>query len=609
MQLAARNVVTMATFLAGRAVMPRAVSAVCALLLPACAASPGVVPAINDDTPQALYEERPPSWFEHLTDTARVSVDGRTAIYGTGGRVIGIDLSLPSSGRTVELGAVERAVFGPRGRLARLMTASGVRGWYVEGDESPLPLSPDAWPKWSPDGTRVVTIDARNRTAGVEVDGEPYSVPGHLLSVEWTPDGRRLVTTTRGLDDSVTLGLVDLGTRAFHVVAADLDADVFPAQLAVTPDGRAVVLSLVSGVPASPAVRHDPLADRDLDLWRLDLETGEKTLIIEQPGDDVAPSIVSGHLFWTHAVVRPEVVVVPIAGGEPRVIVSPGELPYWRPDGGQIGFTVGGWRLRDVALPLDAHVVDVDASARATGAPRSFIAGYHEDFSPTWSPIGRWIAYHSHRSPTPVTSYFGSGSTDDIWIRPVDGSAGDERRLTDFGREAGTGDWSPDGRQYAFVTYDAESPSALQAWVVTIDPVRGIATGRRKLRLPPGATTAETLAWAPDGRWIAIESKAGPGTHALWLVSVRDQDGRFLIEYPTTTFGGVDWTPDGRSLVYGALEGERMQLHAVEVETGRTRVLTRATTNLFMPQVSPNGRWVAATSMDHVRRILRQPWK
>ena len=44
-----------------------------------------------------------------------------------------------------------------------------------------------------------------------------------------------------------------------------------------------------------------------------------------------------------------------------------------------------------------------------------------------WSPNGRWIVFHSHRE-----------MSDDVWLRPADGSAPD-RRLTTLGRGAEVG--------------------------------------------------------------------------------------------------------------------------------------------------------------------------
>lgn len=554
-----------------------------------------------------VFTARPASWFEHLTDSARISRDGRLLVYGSGSRATVLRVA---DGRATVLPPpttpASRTVFGPGGVVR--MQRDGSVGWTQDGSGTRIDLPADVVPAWTADGKRLAAFDGTARTAGITVDGVPYKVPGHLLSVEWTPDGKRLVTLTRGDDDSVTIGTLDLSTSAFRVVASDLDGDVYPAQFAVTPDGAAAVIALVAPGPADPRSRHDPAADRDLDLWRVDLATGARSPIVQAPGDDFSPSIAAGHLYYVHAELTPSVVVVPIGGGTARTVVTPGELPYWRPDGRQLAFMVGGWRLRDVALPLDAHVVDVDANAAPRGAPRPLIAGFHEDFTPAWSPDGRWLAFHSHRSPTPVTSYFGAGSTDDIWLAQADAPAATERRLTDFGHEAGTADWSPDGTQLAFVSYPDPRAASLRTFLVSVDPRTGRALGSKALVLPEGVLSTETLAFSPDGRSLAVESKTTGPRRALWRLDLATGSGRALLEFPSATFGGVDWTPDGRTLVFGALVEDRMQVHALDIESGAVRPLTHSADGAFLPQVSPDGRWVAATSIRHVRQVKRQAW-
>lgn len=558
-----------------------------------------------------LLERKPASWFEHLTNSARVSPDGRWAIYGTAPRLHLIDLQTGADARERLLGpfaAVDNATFGPQGRLVRLASAEGApRGWYIDGDSTALPLPEDAVPVWSASGRRLATIRSSARREGIAIDGRNVAVPGHILSVAWTPDDQRIIVLTRTEDYHGTLHVVAADTGATRLVADGLDTDVFPAQFAVLPDGRSVVMALASGGRADAEARHHPAAGRELDLWVVDLETGARRVLVEQPGDDFAPHIVGDRLVWTHAEIRPSVAVVPVAGGDARTLVDAGELPYWSADGRQVGFMVGGWRLRDVALPLDVHVVDVDSEVRPLGPPRPLITGFHEDFTPAWSPDGRWLAFHSHRSPTAVPSYFSAGSTDDVWLALASDPSGSERRLTDFGHESGMAAWAPDGRRLAFVSYDKHAPTTLQTWILTIDLETGALTDASRLALPPSISSTETIAWSPDGETLAIESKTTPGTHALWLLSLQTGQARRLSEHSTATFGGVNWTPDGTTIVYGALAGDRMQLFSTPVGGGASRQLTRSEASVFLPQVSPDGRWIAATAMRHTRRVISRP--
>lgn len=304
--------------------------------------------------------------------------------------------------------------------------------------------------------------------------------------------------------------------------------------------------------------------------------------------------------------IHDSVVVIPSSGGEARAVVDGAELPYWSPDGNQIAFTHGGWRLADWALNLDAGVVGMDLQARRTSKMNPIITGYHEDFTPAWSPDGKWMAYHSHRSRTPVSSYEGAGSTDDLYLRRVSDGPSEEIRLTDFGWEDGVADWAPDSRRLVFDSWERGSPQGVsKPWIVTIEPSNGKPVRVERLPLPNPIKDATFESWSPKGNEIALEERTGDNGHILWVVSSDGKRAEKLAEYTGSTYGGLDWTPDGKTIVYGALAGERMQIFAIPRSGGPPRQLANDPANLMHPQVSPDGRWIACTRMSQSKEIRR----
>lgn len=562
--------------------------------------------------PERLYVHRPATWFEDIPTTAQVSADGHWALVNQSGQLELIDLRTGQEDDArlrSDLDAVTFAVFRGRAELVRLGRRGDEQGWFVEEGGRPrlVNLPADARPQWSPTSDQVAFRRSGVAALFVGPLGSPvrHDVAGRLTGLTWSADGRSVYATVwddaRGFSSLLRLAE---GAAQLEPVATGLDGEPFGSLLASAPDGRRIFLSLASAGDQPPgAARHQPDADRDLDIHEVDLATGARRPVVQGPGDDFAPVVADGRLYFTHNDIDESVVVIPAAGGPARR-VSRGELPSWSPDGRQIAFTDGGWRLADWALNLDAAVIDVDAEARPVSRPRPIVTGYHEDFTPAWSPDGKWLAYHSHRSPTPVADYFSAGSTDDVYLRSAAG--GQEIRLTDFGFEVGWADWAPDGRRLVFSSWERGSARQVGVpWIVTIDPQSGKPVGSARLPLPAPIANAEWLAWSPRGDEIALVEKTVADRQALWLVAADGSTATRLAEHAVGTYGGLDFSPDGQTLVYAARESGRLQLFAISRAGGTPRRLSDDAANLLHPQVSPDGAWIACSRFQVTKELRR----
>lgn len=548
---------------------------------------------------ETVYTLTPPTWFEDGWSFYDLSADAAWAAYGArfGVRLIDVRSGRADTTRYPSPGA--------------LRTAGGPAALIAWGGQTPsgATVPEHAVARVSPDGSRLAFFlpGQTALSAGPPSALRSYELDGVVTGLGWVTRGDLLYVLVLHADGWSTLNRLNLETGAVQPMRERLDAPPRFNAVAVSPESRTVYLALASDSAPAPTDRHRPDADRDTNIYALDLSNGRLKPVVTEPGDDFYPVIVGEFLYWTHNDFRDEIVVVPAHGGPARTVVSGGQIPYWSPDGKELAYTFGGWRIADWALNLDAAVVSLDDSAHSTATPRPIVTGYHEDFTPAWSPDGRWLAYHSHRSPVPVPGYASAGSTDDIYLRRAGAPMRDEIRLTDWGWEVGMADWSPDGRRLVFDSWDRPGPAGVaRPWIVTLDPGTGRLTDRRRLALPRDIQATLLESWSPDGREIALVARETEDRQALWVVSPDGRSSGKITTFRSTTYGGLDWAPDGESLVYAALADGRVQLFRIGRRgEGPTR-LTHDPADLLHPQVSPDGRWIAATRMVHQKSLRRR---
>jgi TolB protein len=122
-----------------------------------------------------------------------------------------------------------------------------------------------------------------------------------------------------------------------------------------------------------------------------------------------------------------------------------------------------------------------------------------------------------------------------------------------------------------------------------------LSNGRITPLTPAGDWNDEQPRWSPDGRRIAFKSDRG-GSYNLYVM---DADGRNVER--VTDHAGNDhdpaWTPDGLSLVFTSDRDRgrgRADLYRLWLGDGAVQRLTTFFEGYaFMPNVSPDGNWVA----------------
>jgi Tol biopolymer transport system component len=566
---------------------------------------------------EAVYEQQSSQWFETPMTRAIISGDGKWAAFTNFGKLVRVITLSNGKENLGELSAgldapATAAAFCGDGTALVRGKRGAEHGWFLSGIRglrfTRLPESASQV-RCSHDATVLAYFLNGGRIfAGPDGQFTEYKVAGDITGLAFARDRKALYGVAFGADGESTLVRIAPGRPGIETVAERLDAPPFECNLAVSTDGTHVYIPLASdGAPDNEA-RHQPAAARWLKIYQLDAATGARRVVAESAGEDNSdPAVVEGWLYWNRNAIHQDVALVPAGGGESREIAV-GQVPMWSPDGRQISYTFGGWRLADWALDLDVAAVGINAAGKRTSEPRVLISGYHEDFPAAWSPDGRWLAYHSHRSQTPVPFYNAPGSTDDIYLRRAGEALALEVRLTDFGRETGSAFWSPDGSRLLFTSWvKGGQPEIDRLWVLTLDPRTGSVLKTEKLPLPAGLRSAGWAAWSPDGSEIAIEDDREGDDKSLWVVRADGSNGQKLVDYKAATITGVDWMRDGKSIVYSALAGAGTQLFRVARSGGAPVQLTRDTGNLMHPRVSPDGRWIACTRLVQSQQIWKRP--
>lgn len=202
-----------------------------------------------------------------------------------------------------------------------------------------------------------------------------------------------------------------------------------------------------------------------------------------------------------------------------------GKASYsWSPDSQHLVFrwdpTGTDWNRSDIAI---VTVADLTVTTLA-----------HEAWSPTWSPLGNWIAY-----------YLASGDFGLYLIRP-DGS--DNHQILAGDAEYPT--WSPDGRRLAFMSLGfpaGSSSAAYDLYVVDID-------GGNLQRLTNVTGEDGWPAWSHDGRRIAYQRMVSEEGKSEIHVMGADGQGDQLITDPTDNLEEYNpsWSPNDRYIAYYA---------------------------------------------------------
>lgn len=213
------------------------------------------------------------------------------------------------------------------------------------------------------------------------------------------------------------------------------------------------------------------------------------------------------------------------------------------------------------------------------GKARQLTGGNTSDYSPAWSPDGRWIAFVSRR---------GDDKQPQIYIIPVDG--GEARRITNVPTGAMAPKWFPDSQRIAFLS---------RVW----SDIGWEATALRLAEREETRMSGRIWDRAPVAHWDRLLDDRS--THLFWIAI---EDGE---PQPITLHSGraldagqpgadsYDIAPDGLEVAFAADSDTtgrdpNFDIYTMSVEGGAAVNLTPDNTaDDNTPRFSPDGRLLA----------------
>jgi Tol biopolymer transport system component len=243
--------------------------------------------------------------------------------------------------------------------------------------------------------------------------------------------------------------------------------------------------------------------------------------------------------------------------------------------------------VKEAYLPLTEDRTPADSAGRVVLA-EDLDAG-RMNVSPVISPDGKYVAFLSERDLFNINLFIADAETGRVVKRLRATNRNSHFDAIRFINSAGS--WSPDGRQFAFVTFvEGDNEIAILDW-------RSGAITRRISVAGVSAITNPT--WSPDGMRIAFSGMDG-GISDLYLLNLESNevsqltDDRFSDLQPA-------WSPDGRSVAFvtdrgpegtdfRTLKWGKERIGVYDIDSGDITIIRPFDGRHMNPQYAPDGR-------------------
>jgi Tol biopolymer transport system component len=472
----------------------------------------------------------------------------------------------------------------------------------TEGDENSTVSQSAGASVWSADGTQIAYVwqirDSENqrvelRIVGLE-GGKPRVITQmaearEMWSLSWSPDGRNIAALVSQKNEPDQIVLVSTTNGSIRMLS-DLRQQIFPTTIRFTSDSRHIIYDRLT----------DPM-NPERDIFVMNIETGQETSLINHPADDyLLGCSMCGQwlIFASDRTGDLSLWVVKLSGTEIQdepTLIKPG-IERIQP----IGLTSEGALYYGVVkVTEDVFAVDLDpVTCNVTSPPMKYVESYEGgNFTPSFSPDGKYLAYVSRRGNSPYPTNLGNA----LCIRSLD--TGKEqvfyRELWRLGLRYIVGpDWSPDGRFITFGGSTGISGNSIYRVDLKTGEINRIYLCGPDERITGGA-------YGPDEKYFLARAKLDDGFSQIVVRDLRSGEEKELFRYPQVERGiRTALSPDYQWLCFSnAGWGGIRTLNIMPASGGEVREIwnfgeiERGTFGIYQVW-SPDGRYILFSAFD-----------
>jgi len=259
-----------------------------------------------------------------------------------------------------------------------------------------------------------------------------------------------------------------------------------------------------------------------------------------------------------------------------------------------IGITADSLSSEWAQAVRDAYTPLMDARTHPDSAGSVIlskeISGGSRNLSPAVSPDGQYIAYLSEQDLFNINLFIADAETGET-IRKLR-STNTNPHFDNIRFINSAGSWSPDGKQFAFVTF-VQGDNELSIW--------DLDSGMIKNRISvDGVSALSNPAWSPDGQSIAFSGIDG-GISDLYVYNLQS---RQVQQITSDRFADLQpaWSPDGQMIAvvtdrgpdgtnFEMLEYADTRLSLINIRSGTHSILRPFNHGKHIsPQFSPDGQ-------------------